>query len=52
MRDDFLPAKAFLLTLHRDLMQPSLGSIRPVLLLVDFCLELSYPVFSTSKLSG
>ena len=47
-----LPAKEFLLNLHRDLMQPSLGSIRPLRVLADFCLKLSYPVFSTSKLSG
>jgi hypothetical protein len=47
-----IPAKEFVLNLHRDLMQPSLGSIRPVRVLADFCLKLSYPVFSTSKLSG
>jgi hypothetical protein len=47
-----VPAKEFLLNLYRDLMQPSLGSIRPLLVVPGVCLKLSYPVFSTSKLSG
>jgi len=33
-------------------MQPSLGSIRPVRVLADYCLKLSYPVFSGPELSG
>ena len=48
MRDDYPPCVRISANLHRD-RQPSLGSIRPVLVLADFCLKLSYPVFSTSK---
>jgi hypothetical protein len=33
-------------------MQPSLGSIRPFLVVAEFCLKLSDSVFSTSQLSG
>jgi hypothetical protein len=32
-----IPTKEFLLNLHRDLMQPSLGSIRPLRVLADLC---------------
>jgi hypothetical protein len=33
-------------------MQPSFGSIRPVLVMADFGLKLSYPVFGPAKLGG
>ena len=32
-------------------MQPSLGSIRPLLVMADACLKFPYPVFSGAKLS-
>ena len=50
-RTTIFPGKEFLLNLHRDLMLPSLSSICPLRVLADGCLKLSYPVFSTSKLS-
>jgi hypothetical protein len=46
-----LPAKEFLLNLHRDLIQPPLGPVCPVLMVPDLCLKLSYPAFSGSKSS-
>ena len=47
-----IPAKEFLLYLHRDLIQPLLGPIRPVMVMPNLYLKLSYPFFSPSKLSG
>ena len=44
--------KEFLLNLYRDLIQPFLGPVCPFLVMPDLCLKLSYPVFSSSKLSG
>jgi hypothetical protein len=38
--------------LSGDLVQPLLGPIRPVLVMTDSCLKLSYPIFSPSKLTG
>jgi len=46
-----VPAKEFLLNLYRDLMQPSLGSIRPLLVVPGVCLKLPYSVFGGAKLS-
>ena len=46
-----IPAKEFLLNLHRDLIQPFLGPIRPVLVTPDLYLKLSYPIFGRSKLT-
>jgi hypothetical protein len=45
-------AKEFLLNLHRDLIQPLLGPIRPVLVMPNLCLKLSHPAFSGSNLPG
>jgi hypothetical protein len=36
----------------QDLIQPLLGLIRPVLLMAELGLKLSYPIFGPSKLSG
>ena len=47
-----VPAKEFLLNLYRDLIQPSLGPIRPLLVMPGFCLKLPYPIFGAAKLSG
>ena len=41
-----------LLNLHRDLVQPLLGPIRPILVTPDLYLKLSYPIFGRSKLTG
>jgi hypothetical protein len=46
-----VPAKEFLLNLYRDLIQPSLSPVCPVLVMPDRCLKFSYPVFSGAKLS-
>jgi hypothetical protein len=46
-----VPAKELLLNLQRDSMQPSLGSVRPLRVLTDFCLKLPYSVFGGAKLS-
>ena len=45
-------AKEFLLNLHRDLIQPLLGPIRPVLVMPNLCLKLSHSAFSGSNLPG
>ena len=42
-----VPAKEFLLNLYRDLMQPSLGSIRPLLVVPGVCLKL--PLFGLRR---
>jgi len=47
-----IAATEFLLNLHRDLVQPLLGSIRPILVMPDLYLKLSYPIFGRSKLTG
>ena len=49
---DHVPAKEPLLNLHRDSMQPFLGSVRSLLVVPDVGLKLSYPVFSGPELSG
>jgi hypothetical protein len=46
-----IAATEFLLNLHRDLVQPLLGSIRPILVTPDLYLKLSYPIFGRSKLT-
>jgi len=46
-----VPAKEFLLNLYRNLMQSSLGSIRPLLVVPGVCLNLPYSVFGGAKLS-
>ena len=40
-----------LLNLNRDLIQPSLGPVCPLLVMADACLKFSYPVFSGSNFS-
>jgi hypothetical protein len=47
-----VPSKEILLNLHRDLIQPLLGPIRPVLVMPNLCLKLSHPAFSGSNLPG
>ena len=47
-----VPAKEFLLNLYRDLIQPPLGPICPIVVIADFCVKLPYPVFGAAKLSG
>jgi hypothetical protein len=47
----FGPPEELLLDLNRDLMQPSLGPLRPVLIMPGISLKLSYPIFSGAKLS-
>jgi hypothetical protein len=42
----------FLLDLYRDLIQPSLRAVCPVLVMPDVGVKLSYPIFGGSKLSG
>ncbi len=44
-------AKEILLNLYRDLVQPPLGPVRPVLVMPNVCLELPYPVFGGAKLN-
>ena len=44
-------SKKLLLDLHRNLVQPFLGSVRPFMVIADFCLELPDPVFIGPKLS-
>jgi hypothetical protein len=46
-----VPAKEFLLNLYRDLMQPSLSPVCPVLVMPGRCLKLPYSVFGGAKLS-
>ena len=46
------PSKEILLNLHRDLIQPLLGPIRPILVMSNLCLKLSNPAFSGSNLTG
>jgi hypothetical protein len=45
-------AKEFLLNLYRDLIQPFLGPIRPVLVMPNLRLKLAHPAFSGSNLTG
>ena len=47
-----VPSKEILLNLHRDLIQPLLGPIRPVLVMPNLCLKLSHSAFSGSNLPG
>jgi hypothetical protein len=44
-------AKESLFNLYRDLIQPSLSPVCPVLVMPGRCLRVSYPVFSGAKLS-
>jgi hypothetical protein len=37
---------------HRDLIQPLLRPIRPILVMSNLCLKLSNPAFSRSNLTG
>ncbi len=50
-RDDLRFAQELPLDLSRDLIQPSLGPLCPVLLVPGMGLKLSYPIFSGAKLS-
>jgi hypothetical protein len=47
----FVSREELLLNLNRDLMQPSLSPLCPVLLLPGMGLKLSYPIFCGAKLS-
>jgi hypothetical protein len=51
-RTAVVPSEEILLNLHRDLIQPLLGPIRPVLVMPNLCLKLSHPAFSGSNLPG
>ena len=47
----FVSPEELLLDLNRDLMQPSLSPLCPVLLVPGMGLKLSYPIFCGAKLS-
>jgi hypothetical protein len=42
-------AKEFLLNLNPDFIQPSLGPVCPVFVMLDLRLKLFYPLFGGSK---
>jgi hypothetical protein len=47
----FGPPEKLLLDLNRDLVQPPLSPLCPVLLVPGMSLKLSYPIFSDAELS-
>ena len=47
-----IPAKEFLLNLHRDLIQPLLRPIRSILVTPDHYLKLPDPIFGPAELTG
>ena len=51
-RTAVVPSEDSCSNLHRDLIQPLLGPIRPVLVMPNLCLKLSHPAFSGSNLPG
>jgi hypothetical protein len=46
-----IQTKELLLNLQRDSIQPSLGSVRPFLMMPEVGFQLSYSIFSGSQLS-